>query len=371
MNRDFFRRSRFWMLVAIAGLFIACQPFAPPTAPPGSSESSPSASVASPEPVAESVFLNGAGATFPAPLYQRWFAEYNRQHPNIQVNYQPVGSGVGIQQMVSGTVDFGASDIAMTDEQIASVSDGVVLLPMTAGSIAVVYNLPDIGSGLKLSRSVLPGIFSGQIDRWNAPPIAELNPDLALPDTPIALVHRSDGSGTTAAFTAHLSAISDAWRSQVGSGLSVQWPAGIGVKSNSGVSAQVQQASGTIGYVEYSYAHLLGLSTAALENRSGNYVEPTLETTAIALDSVELPDDLRAFVTDPDGPDAYPIATYSWVLAYRTYDDPIKAATLREVLQWALADGQAMSAELGYVPLSTDVTRRVADAIEQIGPPAS
>lgn len=352
--RRFFVRCKFLCLLLVAlFLTIACQPPSPQS---GSQTSG----------TGESVFLNGTGATFPLFLYQRWFSEYNQAHPNVQINYQPVGSAAGIQQVIAGTVDFGASDIAMSDEEMAQVEQGVVLLPMTAGSIAITYNLPGVGSGLKLSREAYTEIFLGKISQWNDPKIAELNPDLSLPKQPISLVHRSDGSGTTAAFTAHLSDISDDWQKTVGSGLSVQWPAGVGIKSNAGVSAQIQQAEGTIGYVEYSYAQQLGLATAALENQAGEYVLPTLEATASALSQVEMPEDLRTFITDPDGADAYPIVTYSWLLAYQTYADANKAEALKSVIQWALMEGQSFSEELGYVPLPKDVAEKAMAAAEQI-----
>lgn len=313
-----------------------------------------------------SVFLTGAGATFPIFIYQRWFQEYSQSHPDVQVNYQPIGSAAGIQQMVSETVDFGGSDIAMTDEEMSKVERGVVLIPMTSGSVAIAYNLPGI-EGLKLSRAVYADIFLGKIKHWNDPKIANLNPNLNLPNLPITLVHRSDGSGTTAVLTKHLSAISSEWETKVGSGLSVSWPAGVGIKSNAGVSAQIQQAEGTIGYVEYSFAQQLDLATAALENHAGNYIQPSLEATAKALDNLTLPVNLRAFVTDPERPGAYPIVTYSWILAYKSYEDPSKAKALQEVILWALTDGQQYSEKLGYVPLSETVAAKAKAAAQMIG----
>lgn len=313
-----------------------------------------------------SVFLNGAGATFPLFLYQRWFQEYSQDHDNVQINYQPIGSAAGIQQMVSETVDFGGSDIAMTDDEMRKIDRGVVLIPMTSGSVAIAYNLPGI-ERLKLSREVYVDIFLGKIQRWNDRRIKRLNPNLSLPNLPITLVHRSDGSGTTAILTKHLSAISPEWEARVGSGLSVPWPAGVGIKSNAGVSAQIQQARGAIGYVEYSFAKQLGLSTAALENRAGNYVQPSLDATANALENLTLPENLRAFVSDPEGEKAYPIVTYSWLLAYERYDNPQKAKVLREVILWALTEGQRDSEQLGYVPLSEDVVAKAKAAVETIG----
>lgn len=313
------------------------------------------------------VTLNGAGATFPLFLYERWFKEYSQTHSNIQINYQPIGSAAGIRQIVSETIDFGASDIAMTDEEMAKVDREVVLVPMTAGSVVIAYNLPNIDTGLKLSREVYADIFLGNIKRWSNPKIAKLNPELNLPDLPITLIHRSDGSGTTAVLTKHLSAISSEWNNKVGSGLNVAWPAGIGIKSNAGVSAQIKQGKGTIGYVEYSFAQQLGLSTAALENRAGNYIQPSLDTTANALENLTLPDNLRAFVTDPKGENAYPVVTYSWLLAYGSYEESSKAKALQDVILWGLTEGQSYSQELGYVPLSDEVVEKATTAAKTIG----
>jgi len=344
------------VMVAVVLWIVGCQPQnqAPPTTAPAA-------------PTTSNVFLNGTGADFPYFIYQRWFTEYNRLHPTVQINYQPTGSEVGIQQVISKTIDFGASDIAMTDEEMAQVEPGVVLVPMTAGSVAIAYNLPGIPSGLKLPRDLYPEIFLGTITQWNDAKLVAANPDLTLPDLPIILVHRSDGSGTTATLTRHLAAVSPAWNSQVGEGLSVAWPTGVAVKSNAGVSAQIQQAAGAIGYVEFSYAQQLGLTVAALENQAGQYVLPSVEGAAQALGGIELPQNLRAFVPDPTAAAAYPIATYSWILAYQTYADPAKAEALRAILEWCLTEGQQLSPELGYVPLPEEVARRAAAAVQQIG----
>lgn len=314
------------------------------------------------------VALNGAGATFPAILYQRWFQEYNRRHPEVQINFQPIGSGAGIQQLVAETVDFAASDVAMTDAEIARVDRGVRLVPLTGGSVAIAYNLPEIKSGLRLSREVLTEIFLGKITRWQDPKLVALNPDLELPDLPLFLARRSDSSGTTAALTAHLSAISPEWAETVGEGLSVAWPSGIGVKSNAGVSAQIQQAPGAIGYVESAYAEQLELSVAALENQAGAYVQPSVTSTAAALAEVEFPENLRAFVPDPSGPEAYPISTYTWLLVYNTYPEPAQAATLESILTWTLTEGQNFSPDLGYVPLPEETVERALAAIADLSP---
>lgn len=313
------------------------------------------------------VSLIGAGASFPAPLYQTWFQQYNQQKPDVQVAYQSVGSGAGVEQFTKGTVDFGASDVAMTDEELAKVSKGVVLLPMTAGSIVIGYNLKGV-QGLKLPREVYPNIFQGKITKWNDPAIAKANPGVTLPDRNITVVHRSDGSGTTAVFTKHLSAISPAWKSGPGEGKTVSWPAGVGAKGNEGVTAQLLQTDGSIGYVEYGYAKQQNIPMATLENKAGKFVEATPESGAKTLASVKLPDNLRAFITDPEGPDSYPIVTYTWIMANKTYDNAAKAQALKDVLKYGLTTGQATSANLGYIPLPTEVVTKVQTAVDSIKP---
>ena len=343
---------------AIGAIAVAC------SKPPAETDVSPEPAGIESAPIT----LNGAGATFPAILYQRWFQEYTRQHPNVQINFQPIGSGAGIQQLVAETVDFAASDVAMTDAEIAQVDRGARLVPLTGGSVAIAYNLPGVEEGLRLSRAALIEIFQGQISRWRDPKLVALNPDLELPDLPLVLVRRSDSSGTTAVLTAHLSAISPTWAETVGDGLSVAWPTGIGVKSNAGVSAQIQQAPGAIGYVESAYAEQLGLTAAALENQAGAFVLPSVESTAAALAEVEFPESLRAFVRDPSGPEAYPIATYTWLLAYETYPDPAQAAALESVLTWSLTEGQSLAPELGYVPLPEATIEQALAAIADLSP---
>ncbi|VEP12380.1 phosphate transporter subunit; periplasmic-binding component of ABC superfamily [Hyella patelloides LEGE 07179] len=313
----------------------------------------------------QSVSLTGAGASFPAPLYQRWFAEYNKQNPNVQVTYQSVGSGAGVEQFTQKTVDFGASDVAMKDEEMAAVDQGVVLLPMTAGSIVLAYNLPDI-EGLQLSRQVYTDILLGKITKWNDPAIASINPDVQLPDTDITVVHRSDGSGTTGVFTQHLAAISPEWEQKVGSGKTVEWPTGLGAKGNEGVTAQILQTEGSIGYIEYGYAKQQEIPTASLENQAGNYIAPSSESASQALSAATLPENLRAFVTDPEGEDSYPIVTYTWILAYENYDDPEKLNAFKEVINWSLTEGQAYAEELGYIPLPENVVTQVENALGTI-----
>ncbi|MEM7554040.1 MAG: phosphate ABC transporter substrate-binding protein PstS [Cyanobacteria bacterium P01_A01_bin.84] len=311
------------------------------------------------------ITLNGAGASFPAPLYTRWFAGLNKKNPNLQVNYQSVGSGAGVKQFVAGTVDFGASDVAMKDEEIQKVSKGVLLLPMTAGSIVLAYNVPGV-TDLKLSREAYVDILLAKITKWNDPKIAAANPGVNLPDKDITVVHRSDGSGTTGVFTKHLSAVSPEWKEKVGAGKTVPWPKGIGAKGNEGITAQLKQTEGSIGYVEYGYAKQNGLTYAALENKSGKFIVPTDESAAKTLDAVTLPENFRAFIVDPEGEDSYPVVTYSWILAYKTYDDPVEAKAMEVMIQYGLNEGQEVSKELGYVPLPDSVKEKVAKAADAI-----
>ncbi|MFB2934221.1 phosphate ABC transporter substrate-binding protein PstS [Aerosakkonemataceae cyanobacterium BLCC-F154] len=311
------------------------------------------------------VRLTGAGASFPAPLYQRWFSDFNKKNPSVQVSYQSVGSGAGVQQLINGTVDFGASDVAMTDPEMAKVSRGVVLIPMTAGSVVVGHNLPGVNS-LKLSRSTLPAIFLGEIKTWNDPRIAKDNPGVKLPNRPISVVYRADGSGTTAIFTDHLSAISSAWKSRVGSGKSVSWPVGQGAKGNEGVTAQIKQSPGSIGYLEYGYAKTNKIPVATLQNKAGNFVAPTPGNSSAALASVQLPANLRAFVPDPPGANAYPIVTYSWIMAYKNYPDQNKSRALKQALNYGLTTGQQVSDDLGYIPLPPNVVSRAQAAVNSI-----
>lgn len=322
-------------------------------------------------PFDSTVSLTGAGASFPAPLYQNWFVGLNRDAPKLQVNYQSVGSGAGVEQFSTGTVDFGASDVAMKDEEIEKVSKGALMLPMTAGSIVFAYNLPGV-EGLKLSRDAYVNILLGNITKWNDPKIKADNPDLNLPDKAITVVHRSDGSGTTGVFTKHLSAISPEWKSAIGEGKTVQWPTSkgtfLGGKGNEGVTATVQQNEGAVGYVEYGYAKNNGLTMASLQNQSGNFIVPTDESAAATLANVKLPENLRAFITDPEGDDSYPIVTYTWMLAYKSYDDPNKAIAVEAMINYGLTEGQKQATQLGYVPLPANVIEKVAAVADQITP---
>ncbi|MBW4663726.1 MAG: phosphate ABC transporter substrate-binding protein PstS [Chroococcus sp. CMT-3BRIN-NPC107] len=355
------RRAFLLSLVALSFGIASCQPQTP-TAPSADTNapSSPAANTGG-----ESVTLNGAGASFPAPLYQRWFSEYNKVNPNTKISYQSVGSGAGVKQFTAGTIDFGASDTGMTKEEIAKVSRGVLLVPATAGSIVLAYNLPGV-EGIRLSRDVYPDILLGKITNWNDPRIAKINPDLKLPDQPITVIYRSDGSGTTAALTKHLSTISPAWKSGPGEGKSVSWPVGTGAKGNEGITAQIQQTQGAIGYTEYGYATQNKIPFAILENKAGQYVAATPESASAALASVTLPEDFLGFAPDPEGAESYPIVSYSWILAYKNYDDQAKAQAVENVLKWGLTEGQRFSSELGYVPLPESVVSKVQPAVDAL-----
>ncbi|MFN3361073.1 MAG: phosphate ABC transporter substrate-binding protein PstS [Pseudanabaenaceae cyanobacterium] len=319
-----------------------------------------------PPPPPETISLNGAGATLPAPLYLKWFREYNRLFPNVQVSYQPIGSVAGVKQFQAQTVDFGASDVGMTPAEEQQVPRGVVMLPVTIGSIVLAYNLPGI-TELKLSRATYTDLFLGKIQRWNDPLIQQDNPELPLPDQEVFVIRRSDASGTTGIFTQHLSAISQAWKDTIGSGTSVQWGEGtIGSRGNEGVTAQVAQQVGAIGYLELTYAKQNKLPMARLQNKAGNYVMADTATVTEAISTLQLPENLLGFVPDPEGANAYPIVTYSWLLLYKTYSDPAKSRALKEVINWCLTEGQKFAEELGFVPLSPTLVPRVQAALAQV-----
>lgn len=316
---------------------------------------------------ADTITLNASGATFPAPLYQRWFAEYNKLHTDVRINYQGIGSGAGIKQFTDGLTDFGASDAAMSDAEIAAVKDGgVLLLPMTAGSIVLSYNLPGITESIKLPRAVYPAIFLGEITKWNDPKIAAANPGVTLPDISINVAYRADGSGTTYNFTNHLAAISPDFKTKVGAGKQVKFPVGVGGKGNDGVAALIKQTPGTIGYVEYGYAQQIKLPMATLENQAGKFVAPTPESGSTALGQVELPANLRAFVTDPAGDGSYPIVTFTWWLVHSQYTKPGVADAIKALATWGLTDGQKFSPDLGYLPLPPSVVQKVQASVGQI-----
>jgi phosphate transport system substrate-binding protein len=310
--------------------------------------------------------LQGAGATFPAPLYQRWIAEYVKSNPNVQINYQGVGSGAGIKQFTQNLVAFGASDAAMTDNEIAAVKQGVVLIPATAGSVVLAYNLPGV-TDLKLSREAYSGIFLGKITKWNDPAIAKTNSGVKLPDTPITVCSRSDGSGTTFVFTRHLSTISPEFKDKVGFGTSVTWPTGVAGKGNDGVTALVKQSPGGIGYVEYGYAKNNKLAFATLENKSGQFVTATTASGAATLATTQFPGDiLRAWPSDPEVKDAYPIATFTWLLLYKNYQNKDQGEAVKKFVEWGLNDGQKFAEGLGYIPLPKEIVAKNLEALKTV-----
>jgi phosphate transport system substrate-binding protein len=318
---------------------------------------------------ADIVKLKGSGASFPFPLYGRWFKEYGKVNQEVRIDYQAKGSGAGIKDFINKTVDFAASDAAMTDEEIKEVAAGVQLLPMTAGKIVLAYNLPTGPKELKLSRQAYSKIFLGQITRWNDPVIAQANPGATLPDIGITVVRRADSSGTTFVFTQHLSAISEAWKNGPGTGTTVNWPGSdkfVASPKNDGVTATIKQTPGAIGYIEYGFAKLAKLPMAWLENKAGTFVEPTLESGQAALAGVQLPADFRAWMPDPDGATAYPIVSYTWMLFYKKYDDPKMAAAIRNTVLYCLTEGQKVSGEMGYIPLPGNVVETVAKAVQNI-----
>ncbi len=314
---------------------------------------------------AEGVKLQGAGASFPAPLYNKWFKSYSASHPEIQVDYQSVGSGSGKKSVIDHTVDFGASDAAMSDEEMARVPEGVQLLPMTAGAIVIAYNVDGV-SGLKLSRNDYTGIFLGKIKKWNDPEIASANPGTKLPDLPVNVVVRADSSGTSFVFSKHLSAVSDDFNKTVGANTMPNWPVGTKSKGNEGVTASLKTTPGSIGYVEYGYANSQKLNTATLENKAGKYVTASTASGQAALASAELPSNLIAWASDPTAPDAYPIVTYTWMICYRKYPDAKKVAAMQDLLKYGLTDGQKDAESLGYIPLPANVSSKALAAVQTI-----
>jgi phosphate transport system substrate-binding protein len=323
------------------------------------------------------VKLNGSGASFPFPIYSKWFKDFSKQEKGIRVDYQSKGSGAGIQDLINGTVDFAASDAAMSEEEMSKVKQGVVLLPMTAGEIVLIYNLKGVDK-LKLSRAAYAGIFSGTITKWNDPAIAATNPGVALPDKAITVVTRSDSSGTSYVFSGHLAAISEEFNKSVGKSKQPNWPSSgkfVAAPKNDGVTAQVQQNEGAIGYVEYGFAKLTGWKQIAqLENKSGNFVAAGPETGAAALASSEFPGgtlpnsdvpNLIAWSWDPAGADSYPIVSYTWMLFYKDQDDA-KAEALRKLVKYGVEEGQKIADSMGYIPLPENVQQKVLSAAEYI-----
>jgi len=322
---------------------------------------------------AGSLLLKGAGATFPSLLYKRWFTVYHDNHPDTYIKYAAVGSGDGIRRFIGKNVDeneqvdFGASDAAMNDNQIAQANNDVLMVPATGGCVVLAYNLPGFKGELKLSRRAYAGIFLGQITRWNDPIIAADNPGVKLPNLTIVTAVRQDGSGTTFAFTRNLDAISDQWRAQFGPGTLINWPGNaMRAKGNEGVAGLIEKSTGSIGYVGYEFARRLGLDSATLENKDGKYVKASEQSCSAALANAEMPENLRLFVPDPAGADSYPIATFSWILVHKSYKDAKTADALKGLFGWSLQDGQHYATELGYVPLPQSVAQKALAAVNSI-----
>jgi phosphate transport system substrate-binding protein len=312
--------------------------------------------------VAEDQRIDGAGATFPFPLYSKWFSEYNKLHPNLKFNYQSIGSGGGIKQFTDRTVDFGATDAPMKDDQIAKAPD-VVHIPTVLGADVVAYNLPGV-STLRLSPETLANIFLGKITKWNDPSIATDNPGVKLPDQAISVAHRSDGSGTTFIFTDYLSKVSPEWKTKVGSGTSVNWPVGLGGKGNEGVTGLVKSSPGSIGYVELVYAVQQKLAVADIKNKEGSFIKPSLESITAAAAGVDVPADYRVSITNPGGKTSYPIAGFTYLLVHKDAKDKAKGTALVNFLRWAITDGQALATPLDYAPLPKSLQERVLKTID-------
>jgi phosphate transport system substrate-binding protein len=316
---------------------------------------------------AQKIQLNGAGATFPYPIYSKWFSEYRKLHPNVQVNYQSIGSGGGIRQITERTVDFGATDGPMTADQLQS-APGILHFPTVMGAVVPIYNIPDVSAELKFTGPLLADIFLGKITKWNDRAIVSLNPGVKLPGADIAVVHRSDGSGTTYIFVDYLAKVSPEWKKAVGVATSVKWPVGVGGKGNEGVSGQVKQQPGSIGYVELIYAIQNKIDYGQVKNMSGRFVRASLDgvTASATAAAAVMPKDFRVSITNAPGDNVYPISSFTWLLVYQNQKDKVKGKILTDFLHWMLADGQKYCADLGYAPLPRDVVSLEEAAIARV-----
>ncbi|HBG07737.1 MAG: phosphate ABC transporter substrate-binding protein PstS [Geobacteraceae bacterium GWC2_58_44] len=314
------------------------------------------------------ILINGAGATFPFPLYSKWFSEYAKIDPSVKFNYQSIGSGGGIKQITAQTVDFGASDKFLSDQELAAAPGKLLHIPTVMGAVVVTYNLPGVAKGVKLTPEVLAQIYQGKITSWNDPRIVKENAALKLPNKPIIVVHRSDGSGTTSIFTDYLSAVSPEWAKNVGKGASVKWPVGLGGKGNEGVAGQIKTTPFTIGYVELAYAFENKLPYAFIKNSAGHFVEPSIDSTSAAAAgaSRSMPADYRISLVNQPGKNAYPIVGFTWLLVYQEQKDKVKGKKLVEFLNWELRQGQKMAAKMLYAPLPANVAKMVEKTIKTI-----
>ena len=334
-------------IFAVLALAVACKQSGE------KAESSPSVTAG-----ASNIDIQGAGATFPYPLYSKWVSEYQKLDPRVRINYQSIGSGGGIKQVTEKTVDFGATDAPMKPDELAK-APGIVHIPTTLGAVVIAYNLPGFATRLQLTPDVLAGIYLGEITKWNDPKIQAANLGGTFPDLAITVAYRSDGSGTTSVFTEYLAAVSPAWKEKVGAGKSVKFPAGLGAKGHEGVAGQVKTAPGTIGYVELAYAKQTGLTYAAVQNQAGQSIEPTIDSITAAAAGVILSESLTASIVNAPGEKAYPIAAYTYILVYEDSPNPTKAKAIAQFLFWATHDGQKFGPDLQYAPLPVDTVQKV------------
>jgi phosphate transport system substrate-binding protein len=322
-------------------------------------------------PLAAQTTLNGAGATFPYPIYSKWFSEYHKVHSDVQINYQSIGSGGGIRQVTEATVDFGASDMPMTDEQLneaqTKLKTKILNLPSVLGAVVPAYNIPGVSGEVKFTPDALAGIFLGKITKWNDKAITSVNPGMNLPDKEIIVVHRSDGSGTTFIWTDYLSKVDSDWKTRVGSGTSVKWPIGSGGKGNEGVAGSIRQLQGSIGYVELIYAVQNNITYGSVRNAAGVFLKASLEgVTAAAASAPKMPADFRVSITNAPGKDAYPISSFTWLLIPQQSKDANKGKILADFLNWMVTDGQKMTNALSYAPLPDSVVQKEKEAIKTV-----
>jgi phosphate transport system substrate-binding protein len=344
------------IIAAVAALLVAC----------GGSETT---STTSGQPAnAHQRVINGAGATFPFPIYSKWFSEYGKLHPEVQINYQSIGSGGGIRQLIAQTVFFGATDGPMSDEQLKGAPGPILHFPTVLGGVVPIYNVPGVAKPLQFSGTALAGIYLGKITKWNDAALVTTNPGVKLPATDIAVVHRSDGSGTTYIFVDFLSKVSPDFKQKVGVATSVDWPVGVGAKGNEGVSGLVKQTPGAIGYAELIYATQNSIPYAAVQNKSGEFVAASLDsvTAAAAGAAATMPDDFRVSITNADGKGAYPISSFTWLLFYQNPKDKESARTMAGFMKWALSDGQKFTGALGYAPLPQPVIDKELQTLQKI-----
>jgi phosphate transport system substrate-binding protein len=322
---------------------------------------------ASPD-ASQTIQINGAGATFPYPIYSKWFSEYNKLHPNVRINYQSIGSGGGIRQLLNQTVFFGATDGPMSDEQLKTAPGPILHLPTVLGAVVPVYNLPGVTEELKFTGPLLASMYLGMVKKWNDPAIARVNPGVKLPATDITIVHRSDGSGTSYIFTDYLSKVSPEFKTKVGTNTSVNWPAGVGGKGNEGVSGLVSQTPGSIGYVELIYALQTKIPYGAVQNAAGEFVKASVDsvTKAAAAAAANMPADFRVSITNAEGAGSYPIASFTWILMYENPTDKVAAKAMVDFMHWALTDGEKFAADLGYAPLPDSVVKLEEAALQKI-----